>query len=133
MYCKKCHKELSPDAVFCQYCGIRQIENDNKISLVCITSIVMSTVSFLLTTIIRFSVDQKIDLTPSALNYHMGMAVPDKLKPIVMAVPIIFTLIVIIKTVRNSNMNQKEKLISYIFAAFSLFASIAVVNWSYEI
>ena len=85
------------------------------------------------TTLYILTLDRKTDLTPNALNYHWGMAVPSEIKPFVLAIPIIFTLITIIKTVMSSNMTKKEKALSYIIAAFSLVVSVAIVNWNFDI
>ena len=137
MKCSNCNTEVSEHAKYCPNCGNGvQILPETKNSIIgkdCIVSIVMSLISFILTTIIRFDVDKKIDLTPNALNYNWGMAVPSEIKPFVLAVPIIFTLITIIKTVMSSTMNKKEKGISYIIATFSLVVSVAIVNWSFDI
>ncbi len=137
MNCKNCNAEVSDQAKFCSNCGekVDSVDNieGNVIGRNCIVSIVMSIISFILTTIIRYNVHEKIDLTPSALSHHWGMSVPSEMKPIVLAVPVIFTLITIMKTVMSSDMSKKEKGVSYVIAAFSLMASIAIVNWRYEI
>lgn len=137
MKCSNCNTEVSENTKYCPNCGnglkILPETKDSIIGKDCIVSIVMSLISFILTTIIRFNVDKKTDLTPSALNYNWGMAVPSEIKPFVLAVPIIFTRITIIKTVMSSTMNKKEKVISYIIAAFSLVVSVAIVNWSFDI
>lgn len=137
MKCSNCNTEIREITKYCPNCGKTLYGSTELTSSVigkdCITSIVMSIISFILTTIIRFNVDKKIDLTPNSLNYHWGMAVPSEIMPFVLIVPIIFTLVTVIKTVLSSTMNKKEKAVSYIVAAFALASSIAVVSWRYRI
>ena len=137
MNCSKCNTEVNENTKYCPNCGtaLQKFSKSKNFAIgqECIVSVVMSTISFVLTTIIRFIVDDETDLTPDALNYKWGMAVPSEIKPFVLAVPLIFTLITVWKTVMSSTMNKKEKTISYIIAAVSLVVSIAIVNWSFDI
>ena len=96
----------------------------------CIVSIVMSIISFVLTTIIRFKVQERMLVAGYSATYEM--VVPSTAKPFVLIVPIIFTLLALIKTVMSSSMNKKEKAVSYIIAAFSLAVSVAITAWRYR-
>ena len=141
--CPKCaglNDAANTRCIYCDYVFQEEnepVKSDNVNQSINIselfTSIVMSIVSFVLTSIIRFNVHAEVDLTPSAWSHHWGMAVPSDIKPVVMVVPVIFTLITIVKTVMSSKMREKEKGVSYVIAVASLIASIAIVNWRYEI
>lgn len=146
--CPKCDGPNEPSNFNCVYCG-HQLRKSNRLQeerflrksdssssqahTTGTTNIVLSVFSFILTTIIRFCVDKKSDLTPEAWSHHWGMVVPNNIKPFVLIVPVIFTLLTITKTVNSDTMSKKGKILSYIYAIGSLLASIGIVNMKFEL
>ena len=144
MYCEKCNSQIPTDAKFCPNCGEKieiidsyntelDTNSESNISSSCTLAIVTSIISFILTTFIRFGVQEKSNLTPGAWTSHYGMVVPNNIKLFVLAIPAIFTLATVIGTIKSEQMNKKDKIISCIISAFSLLAAIAIVNLQIEL
>ena len=98
-----------------------------------LTNIITSIISFIVTVILRFALDEKVDLTPEALYYSPGMAVSNNMKPFLIAISAIVGLITVSKTVLSTTMNKREKLLCYVFSGAALLASIAIVNLALEL
>lgn len=139
--CPKCEGLNDATNTHCVYCDYVLREEDDakesddenqsvQSSSQLVFSIAMSIISFVLTVILRFNVQERVDLTPSAWNATWGMVVPSEMKVIILAISVIFTLI---STAVESKMGKREKSISGGIAMFSLIASILLVNWRIEI
>jgi len=139
--CPKCEGLNDATNTHCVYCdyilreenGAKESEDENEsvyTSAQLFFSIAMSIIGFVLTAILRFEVHEKVDLTPSAWNATWGMAVPSDMKPGLLAISVVFTLI---STALGSKMDKREKSISNGIAIFSLVASILLVFWRMEI
>lgn len=87
----------------------------------------MSIISFVLTIIVRFSVDKKRDLS-DGLSSRYRMVVIDNIKPFVIAIPALISLIIMICVIKSDSMDKKDKCVSLLVALFSLVASIGIIN-----